>query len=177
MEQERVAYIKQHIRDVVDFPKPGIVFKDISPLLANPTAFNACLDWMAEQYEGKAFDTIVSIESRGFIFGSALAAMMRKAFVPVRKPGKLPSQTYRVEYELEYGTNAVEMHCDAVSSQSRVLIVDDVLATGGTLAAAIQLVEKAGGGVIGASCPIELAFLQGRQRLGTLPVTTLVTYD
>ena len=176
MEQDRIAQIKDHIRDVIDFPKPGIVFKDISPLLANPRAFNLTLDLLAERYDGERFDVIVGMESRGFIFGAALAAAMRKGFVPARKPGKLPAQTYRVEYELEYGSNAMEMHCDAIGNGQRVLLVDDLLATGGTAAATAQLVEKAGGQVIGAAFVIELGFLPGRERLGSMPVSSLIMY-
>lgn len=176
MDQERIALLKQHIRDVIDFPKPGIVFKDISPLLANPAAFNTSLDLLAEHCDAQSFDTIVGIESRGFIFGAALAAIMRKSFVPARKPGKLPAQTYRVEYELEYGTDAIEIHCDAVSEGARVIVVDDLLATGGTAAATVQLLEKAGANVVGAAFVIELSFLQGRERLAKLPVKSLISY-
>lgn len=176
MDHERIAQIKGHIRDVIDFPKPGIVFKDISPLLANSRAFNLALDLLAEQYDGQLFDTIVGIESRGFIFGAALAAAMRKGFVPARKPGKLPAQTYRVEYELEYGSDAIEIHCDAIAAGERVLLVDDLLATGGTAAATAQVVEKAGGELIGAAFVIELSFLSARERLAPLSVTSLVSY-
>lgn len=170
MSAERLKLIRELIRDVVDFPKPGIVFKDITPVLAEPRAFNACLDLLAEHYDGLDFDCVVGIESRGFIFGAALAAIMRKAFVPARKPGKLPSETYQVEYELEYGSDAVEMHRDALTDRERVVIVDDLLATGGTAWATGQLVRKLGGRVLGAAFVIELEALGGRQRM--LPVET-----
>jgi adenine phosphoribosyltransferase len=164
------------IRDVPDFPKPGILFKDITPLLADPRAFNLCLDMMAERYDGRPLDRIVAIESRGFIFGAALASRMRKPFAPARKPGKLPAAKMRVEYQLEYGTDAVELHTDAIVPGDKVLVVDDVLATGGTASATCELVQKLGGQVIGASFVIELAFLSGRQRLPGIEVSSLVQY-
>lgn len=164
------------IRDVPDFPKPGILFKDITPLLADPRAFNLCIDTMAERYAGRPLDLIVAIESRGFIFGAALASRMRKAFAPARKPGKLPSSTLRVEYQLEYGTDAIELHTDAIDQGDKVLVVDDVLATGGTASATCELVQKLGGQVIGASFVIELEFLSGRQRLPGIEVSSLVQY-
>ena len=170
MSKERIDLIKSRVRDVPDFPKPGILYKDITPILSDPRAFNMCLDLMAERYDGESLDAIVGIESRGFIFGAALAARMRKAFVPVRKPGKLPSATHKVSYDLEYGSDAVEIHRDAVRSGERVLIVDDLIATGGTAWAACELVRRLGGQVIGATFVIELDFLAGKQRL--LPVET-----
>src|SRR3954465_13879029 len=132
MSAERVEFIRSKIRDVPDFPKPGIVFKDITPVLADPRAFNLCLDLLAERYDGKTLDAIVGIESRGFIFGAALASRMRKAFIPARKPGKLPAATHKVSYDLEYGSDAIEMHQDAIKSGEKVLVVDDLIATGGT---------------------------------------------
>jgi adenine phosphoribosyltransferase len=170
MSQERIDLIKSRVRDVPDFPKPGIVYKDITPILSDPRAFNLCLDLMAERYDGESLDAIVGIESRGFIFGAALAARMRKAFVPVRKPGKLPSATHKVSYDLEYGSDAIEIHRDAVRPGERVLVVDDLIATGGTAWAACELVRRLGGQVIGATFVIELDFLAGKQRL--LPVET-----
>ncbi|MDD9941254.1 MAG: adenine phosphoribosyltransferase [Myxococcales bacterium] len=175
MDEERIEQIKSLIRDVPDFPKPGILFKDISPILADPSGFNVCLDLLAEHYDGKPLDTIVGIESRGFIFGAALAARMRKSFVPVRKPGKLPAETFAIEYELEYGTDSVEIHVDALKPGDRVLVLDDLLATGGTAAATGQLVRKAGAELIGAAFVIELAFLSGSNRLD-VPVFSLVKY-
>jgi len=170
MSQERIDLIKSRVRDVPDFPKPGIVYKDITPILSDPRAFNMCLDLMAERYDGESLDAIVGIESRGFIFGAALAARMRKAFVPARKPGKLPSATHKVSYDLEYGSDAIEIHRDAVRPGERVLVVDDLIATGGTAWAACELVRRLGAQVIGATFVIELDFLAGKQRL--LPVET-----
>jgi adenine phosphoribosyltransferase len=170
------AVLERCIRDVPDFPKPGILFKDITPVLSDPHAFNLCLDAMAEPYDGKQVDVIVGIEARGFIFGAALASRLRKAFVPARKPGKLPAARHRVEYQLEYGTDAVEIHTDAIKPGQQVLIVDDVLATGGTASATCQLVQKLGGQVIGASFVIELTFLPGRERMRPIAVSSLVQY-
>lgn len=176
MASQPIDLVKQLVRDVPNFPKPGIVFKDITPVLADPRAFNICLDLMAERYDGQNVEAIVGIESRGFIFGAALASRMRKAFVPARKPGKLPYDTHRVEYALEYGKDAIEIHRDAVKKGERVLIVDDLLATGGTAAAAIELVQKIGGNVIGAAFAIELAFLPGRERLRPIEAFSLIQY-
>jgi adenine phosphoribosyltransferase len=176
MTDDRIAYIRSKIRDVPDFPKPGILFKDITPVLADPRAFNLCLDLMAERYDGKAFDAIVGIESRGFIFGAALASRMRKAFVPARKPGKLPAATLRQEYALEYGTDAVEMHRDALEPGEKVLLVDDLIATGGTARAVCDLIAKLGGEVIGAAFVIELTFLPGAKHLAPTPLYSLLQY-
>jgi adenine phosphoribosyltransferase len=176
MSQERIDFIKSRVRDIPDFPKPGIVFKDITPILSDPRAFNLCLDLMAERYDGIHIDAIVGIESRGFIFGAALASRMRKAFVPARKPGKLPAQTYQVEYELEYGSDAIEIHRDAISDGERVLLVDDLIATGGTAWAAGQLIRKLGGEVMGATFVIELSFLKGVERLLPIETYSLLTY-
>jgi adenine phosphoribosyltransferase len=176
MTQERIDYLRSKIRDVPDFPKPGILFKDITPALFDPRAFNICLDLMAERYDGKPLDAIVGIEARGFIFGAALASRMRKAFVPARKPGKLPYTTHRVEYELEYGKDAIEVHRDAIDKGAKVLVVDDLIATGGTAWAACELVRRLGGEVIGATFAIELTFLPGKQRLSPVPVYSLLQY-
>lgn len=176
MKEARADLIRDTIRDIPDFPKPGIMFKDITPVLADPRAFNLCLDLLLEPYDGIPYDCIVGIESRGFIFGSALAARARKAFVPARKPGKLPGATYQVEYELEYGTDAIEIHRDAIAEGERVLVVDDLLATGGTAGATIQLIQKLGGTVIGAAFVIELTFLNGAARLQPIKTHSLVTY-
>ena len=156
--------LRAHIRDVPDFPKPGILFKDITPLLADPRAFNTVLDRIAEHYAGR-YDAVVGIESRGFIFGAALAAKAMAGFVPVRKPGKLPAEKDRVEYALEYGTDALEMHKRSLREGARVLIVDDVIATGGTAAATAELVKRQGAVVTGFAFAIELGFLNGRARL------------
>jgi adenine phosphoribosyltransferase len=174
---DAVREVLEHcIRDVPDFPKPGILFKDITPILSDPRTFNLCLDTMAERYDGKPLDVIVGVEARGFIFGAALASRMRKAFVPARKPGKLPAAKQRVEYQLEYGTDAIEMHIDAIQPGQQVLVVDDVLATGGTASATCELVRKLGGHVIGTSFVIELTFLNGRERLRPIAVSSLVQY-
>jgi adenine phosphoribosyltransferase len=162
---DRTAPLAALIRDVPDFPKPGILFKDITPLVADPSAFNTVLDLMAEHFAGRGTDTVVGVESRGFIFGAALAARTMASFVPVRKPGKLPGATDRVTYALEYGYDALEMHQRAIRSGARVLVVDDVIATGGTAAAAVELAERQGGRVIGAAFALELGSLGGRSRL------------
>jgi adenine phosphoribosyltransferase len=152
------------IRDVPDFPRPGIVFKDITPLLADADGFDAAIDAMAAPWRGIALDAVFAIESRGFILGAALARALGLGFVPVRKAGKLPSRTHAQAYDLEYGSDCLEVHCDAVPPGARVLLVDDVLATGGTLAAALALVRLQGAEPVGAAILIELAFLGGRAR-------------
>ena len=168
--------IEGRIRDVPDFPKKGIVFKDITPLLQDPQSFAATIDRMAESASAHAFDLVCGIESRGFLFGAALAKELGKGFIPIRKPGKLPWKTASESYELEYGADTIEIHIDAAPGGKRVLMVDDLLATGGTLGAAVQLVRNVGGMVCGAACIIELTFLGGRRRLD-VPFTSLVQYD
>lgn len=163
------------VRDVPDFPKPGIAFKDITPVLAYPVLFRDVV--RALGVLAGDVDAIVGIESRGFIFGAPLAFDRRCAFVPFRKPGKLPYQTLRVEYGLEYGRDAIEGHVDALRPGARVLLVDDVLATGGTAAAAVELVRRLGGTVVGTAFVLELASLGGRARLGDLPVHVLLTCE
>jgi adenine phosphoribosyltransferase len=167
---------KRLIRDIKDFPKEGIVFKDITPVLLHPGAFQEVLDRMLAFARQQGVDLVAGIESRGFIFGSPLALQLGAGFVPIRKLGKLPAETLRAEYALEYGTNTVEMHKDAVAPGQRVLIVDDLLATGGTAAAAAELIEAAGGEVSGILCVIELGFLNGREALPNYPVHTLIEY-
>lgn len=157
--------LKQMIREVPDFPKPGITFKDITPVLLDPALFGRAVEWMAAPYADARVTRVVSIESRGFILGAPIALRLGAGLVPIRKPGKLPRATQRVEYALEYGSDALEMHHDAVGKGDRVLVVDDVLATGGTAAAAAQLVGGTGGAMVGFSFLIELDFLKGRQRL------------
>jgi adenine phosphoribosyltransferase len=169
----RVAQIAEHIRDVPDFPKPGILFKDVTPLLGHGPSFRLVTDLLAEK-AGKP-ELIVGIESRGFIFGSALAERIGAGFVPVRKPGKLPWKRVRETYALEYGTDALEMHEDAVEGR-RCLIVDDLLATGGTASATGKLVERMGGTVEGFAFVIELGFLKGREKLRARAVQALVIY-
>lgn len=173
---ERLARLATAIRDVPDFPEPGILFKDITPLLADPIAFTTAIDLFAERWADSHPDAIVGIESRGFIFGAALAARMTASFVPARKPGKLPAERDRVEYELEYGSDALEMHTDALAPGDRVVVIDDLLATGGTAAAACELVRRRGASVLGLGFVIELTFLSGRERLGSLPAYALLRY-
>jgi adenine phosphoribosyltransferase len=168
--------LKRTIRDVHNFPKPGIVFKDVTPVLLEPKLFGAAVQAMAEPFRGARITRVVSIESRGFLFGAPIALELGAGLVPIRKPGKLPARAQRVEYALEYGTDALEMHYDAVQAGDRVLVVDDVLATGGTANAAAQLVGGTGASVVGFSFLIELGFLSGRQRLQGRRVEALLHY-
>ena len=163
------------IRDIPDFPKPGIVFKDITPLLADAAAFRAMIDALVEPYRGRV-DAVLGIESRGFIIGAAAALALGTGIAIVRKPGKLPFHTHRASYELEYGSDTLEIHHDAVGHGHRVLLIDDLLATGGTASAAIELVERCGGKVTACAFVIELAFLDGRKRLAPHEVHSLVRY-
>jgi adenine phosphoribosyltransferase len=167
--------LKRYIRDIPDFPKPGIVFKDITPLLADATAFRAAVDAMIEPYRGRV-DMVLGIESRGFIVGAAAAYALGTGIAVVRKPGKLPYRTHKASYDLEYGTDALEIHHDAIGNGHRVLLVDDLLATGGTAGAAIELVERCGGQVVACAFLIELSFLGGRARLGRHEVHALIAY-
>jgi adenine phosphoribosyltransferase len=169
------ARVASALRDVPDFPKPGILFKDITPVLADAPLFQDIIGHFADHYRAEGIDVIAGIESRGFIIGGALAAAMGAGFTPIRKPGKLPHQRVRVEYQLEYGTDALEVHIDAVGKGSRVLVVDDVLATGGTAAAAIQLMNQLGADVAGAAFLLELGFLSGRARLRDVQLSSLLT--
>jgi adenine phosphoribosyltransferase len=168
--------LADYIRDVPDFPKPGILFKDITTLLIDPHALRAAIEQMAAAWKKGSIDKIVAIESRGFIFGSALALEFGCGFVPARKPGKLPAATVREEYSLEYGSNVLELHRDAIARGDRVLVVDDLLATGGTAKAAAKLVETLGGTVAGFSFVIELDFLHGREQLPGYTVNSLIHY-
>jgi adenine phosphoribosyltransferase len=163
------------IRDIPDFPKPGIIFKDITPLLNNPEAFKAAIDQLASRYAGKRIDKIVGIEARGFIFAGALAYRLGTGMVPVRKKGKLPYKTLSETYELEYGTDTMEIHEDAIKPGDRVLVLDDLIATGGTLAATCRLVEKLGGSIVEVAILIELSFLNGRAKVKEYPYFTLLT--
>jgi len=171
-----VEELKRAIRDVRNFPKPGIIFRDVTPVLLDPTLFGQAVKQMADPYRSTRITRVVAIESRGFLFGAPIALDLGAGLVPIRKPGKLPAATQRVEYELEYGTDALEMHHDAVQPGDRVLIVDDVLATGGTANAAAQLVDATGGAVVGFSFLIELDFLKGRQRLQGRRIEALLHY-
>jgi adenine phosphoribosyltransferase len=168
--------LKALIRDVPDFPKKGIIFKDISPLLKNPKAFKEVIRLMADRYRTKSINAVVAIESRGFIFGGALAAELGVSFIPVRKPGKLPWKTFRETYELEYGSDSLEMHEDSISKGDRILILDDVLATGGTAAAVQRLVARAGGEVVEACFLIQLTFLKGDEKLKSTPLYSIIQY-
>ena len=169
--------LKELIRDVPDFPKEGIVFKDITTLTKDAEGFHAAVDRIVERYENAGVDVVVGIEARGFIFAGAVAYRLGVGFVPARKPGKLPAETVRAEYELEYGTDAVEMHRDGIAPGQRVLIVDDLLATGGTAAAAAELVESLGGEIVAIAFLIDLAFLNGRAKLPDCEVFCLVEYE
>jgi len=168
------ARVKDRIRDVPDFPEPGILFKDITPVLADAALLESIVIRFAEEFGNADIDTVAGIESRGFILGAPLALALGVGFVPIRKPGKLPWQTARVDYELEYGTDALEAHVDAVGADQRVLIVDDVLATGGTAAGAVQLVRQLGGAVCGVAVLVELGFLNGRDKLDGTRLFSLV---
>lgn len=172
-----VAALRAKIRDIKDFPTEGILFKDITTLLKDPPAFRRVLDLLAERYQQEHVDVVVGVESRGFIFGGALAHQLRAGFVPVRKLGKLPGKTIEVEYELEYGRDALAIHEDAIKPGQRVLAVDDLLATGGTMAATLRLIEQLGGHVVGVAFLIELAFLHGRDKLKNQPVHSLIVYE
>jgi adenine phosphoribosyltransferase len=162
---------------VPDFPKKGIVFRDITTLLKNKEAFHRFIDLTVERYKNERIDKVVGIESRGFIGGGALAYALGAGFVPIRKPGKLPVDKIRQEYQLEYGTDAIEIHRDAIAKGERVLLHDDLLATGGTILAACKLVEQLGGTIVGLSFLIELSFLQPRKRLSQYNIFSLITYD
>ncbi len=168
--------LKAHIRDIPDFPKPGIMFRDITPLLSNPEALQYSIDCFAGQVVNYHPDYIVGIESRGFMFGMPLAYKLGVGFAPVRKPGKLPSAVHSASYELEYGSDTLELHQDAFPEGSRVLVIDDLIATGGTAAATYDLVEQSGSTVVGFGFVIELLALDGRRKLPDVPITTLMQY-
>jgi adenine phosphoribosyltransferase len=172
-----IATLKSKIRDIKDFPTEGILFKDITTLLKDGPAFRYVVDLLASRYQQEDVEVVVGIESRGFIFGGAVAHQLNTGFVPVRKLGKLPGKTIEVEYELEYGRDALAMHEDAIRPGQRVLAVDDLLATGGTMAATLRLIEQLGGRVVGVAFLIELAFLHGRDKLKNHPLHSLIVYD
>ncbi|MBN1352922.1 adenine phosphoribosyltransferase [candidate division KSB1 bacterium] len=169
--------LKHFIRNVPDFPKKGIGFKDITTLLKAGSAFSKAVDDLVEHFKGKNVEVVVGVEARGFIFGAAIAYNLGIGFIPVRKPGKLPAETIKQAYELEYGTDAVEIHKDAIQPCQNVLIVDDLLATGGTVAATAQLIEKLRGNIVGIGFLIELDFLKGREKLSGYEVFSLVHFD
>jgi adenine phosphoribosyltransferase len=168
--------LEDKIRDIPDFPKKGILFRDITPLLQDPVAFRHVIDTLADMYRDKGIDVVVAAEARGFILGAPLAYNLGAGFVPVRKPAKLPAECISAEYALEYGVDSLHMHKDAVSSGQRVLIIDDLLATGGTVAAKVELVQKLGGEVAGIAFLVELTFLNGREKLKGYEVTSLIKY-
>jgi adenine phosphoribosyltransferase len=172
-----IADLRAKIRDIKDFPTEGILFKDITTLLKDGPAFRAVVDMLAANYAKERIDIVVGIESRGFIFAGAVAHQLGAGFVPVRKLGKLPGKTIEVEYELEYGRDALAVHEDAIKPGQRVLAVDDLLATGGTMAATLRLVEQLGGKVVGVAFMIELAFLKGREKLKDYPLHSLIVYE
>ncbi len=169
MHENDLSYLREHLRRIPDFPKPGILFRDITPLLLDPKALKLTLDGLEEHFRGKRLDKIVAMESRGFLFGVALADRLGLGFVPVRKPGKLPGRTESVTYQLEYGTDSLEIHADALSQGDKVWVIDDLLATGGTARATVELVRRLGARVMGASFVVELAELGGRKKLGDVP--------
>lgn len=168
--------LNAHIRDVPDFPKKGIMFKDITPLLGNAKAFEAAIEGLAARYRGKEVSAVAGIESRGFILGAALALKLGVGFIPLRKPGKLPYKTKRREYSLEYGKDAIEIHEDAVKPGQKVLLVDDVIATGGTAKAAVELLREMGADLVGVAFLIELSFLKGVEKLQGEPVFSLLRF-
>ena len=168
--------LQDYIRDIQDFPKPGIGFKDITPLLNSPKASQFCLEILVNSLENVKIDKVVGVESRGFFFGTLLAQKLNAGFVPVRKPKKLPYETISASYELEYGSDILEMHIDAIQKGDKVLIHDDVLATGGTAKAVCELVEQLGGEIVQMNFIMELTFLNGREKLGTRPIFSALTY-
>ncbi|TDQ51602.1 adenine phosphoribosyltransferase [Actinorugispora endophytica] len=175
MTTDLLALIARHVRDIADYPRPGVVFKDITPLLADPAGFAAVVKAIAGPLAGERIDLVAGLEARGFIFGAPVALELGAGFVPLRKAGKLPAATFAESYDLEYGTATVEVHADAISPGSRVLIVDDVLATGGTGRAAVDLVRRAGGTVVEFSVLMELGFLEGREKLSDVELRALTT--
>lgn len=168
--------LKNFIRSIPDFPKPGIMFRDITPMLKSADAMKEVIRRLAEPFRGSGVTTVLAAEARGFVFGVPLAMELGAGFVPVRKPGKLPFDTQRFSYDLEYGSDSLEMHTDAVNAEDRVLLVDDLLATGGTIEACLKLAQRQNAEVVGAAFVVELAFLNGRRRLAPLPVSSLLTY-
>jgi len=175
--QKTASHLKKHIRTIPHFPKQGVMFRDITTLLQHPKAFKKTCDELYKRYKGKKIDVVVGIESRGFVFGAVIAYLLGVGFVPVRKPGKLPHKTIKQEYELEYGKDAVEMHQDAIKRGQNVLIVDDLIATGGTVAATIKLVERLGGKVEECCFVVELPELKGRHKLKGYSVFNLIEFE
>jgi adenine phosphoribosyltransferase len=168
--------LASYIRDIPDFPKPGIIFKDITPLLADPSAFQEAIRLLCEHYRDRQVDAVAAAEARGFLFAAPMALLMKRPLIPLRKPGKLPYRTYSLKYELEYGVAELQVHIDGVVGGHRVLLVDDLLATGGTMEAGCQLIEKAGGKVAGCAFLVELTFLHGRAKLQQYEVFSLIRF-
>lgn len=176
MEIPDVASLYRYIRDVPDFPKPGILFKDITPLLACPSGLSMAVEYLTQPYRRSNIDLVVGAESRGFIFGTAVARNLSAGFVPIRKPGKLPGKTMKVEYELEYGKDSLEIISDAIHKNSRILMIDDLLATGGTMQACCDLVEEFDCSIVGVAFLIELEFLKGRDKLSKYPIHSVMRF-
>lgn len=174
-----LQYVREHVREVPDFPKPGILFLDVTTIVKDAKAFNLCIDYLYENFIDEKIDYVAGIESRGFIFGAALAARMNTGFIPIRKPNKLPAETIKETYSLEYGTDTIEMHADALKSGDRVLVIDDLLATGGTAAAACNLVKRVGAEVVASAFIIELDPLKGREKIENtgIKVLSMLNYD
>jgi adenine phosphoribosyltransferase len=168
--------LAKYIRDIPDFPKPGIVFKDITPLLAEPQAFHQAIELLYDHYRDRTVDAVAAAEARGFLFAAPLALLMKKPLIPLRKPGKLPYRTHALQYDLEYGSAELQVHIDGVSPAEQVLLVDDLLATGGTMQAGCKLIEKAGGKVASCAFLVELTFLNGREKLRPHEVFSLIKY-
>ena len=174
-----LQYVREHVREVPDFPKPGILFLDVTTIVKDAKAFNLCIDYLYENFIDEKIDYVAGIESRGFIFGAALAARMNTGFIPIRKPNKLPAETIKETYSLEYGTDTIEMHAYALKSGDRVLVIDDLLATGGTAAAACNLVKRVGAEVVASAFIIELDPLKGREKIENtgIKVLSMLNYD
>lgn len=176
-ERQRMSRLRELIRDVPDFPKPGVNFKDITPLLADPAGFALAIEYLVQPFRHLRIDVVAAPESRGFIFGATVAAELSAGFVPIRKPGRLPSETHGEDYVLEYGTDRVEIHRDSIEPGDRVLLVDDVLATGGTMVACTRLIKALGGDLAGVAVLVELGFLNGRIQLASVPLHYVLRYD
>lgn len=176
-ERIRITKLRELIRDIPDFPKPGIVFKDITPLLGDAAGLSLAVEYLTQPFRQSRIDSVVGAESRGFIFGTAVARNLSAGFVPIRKPGRLPADTISEEYKLEYGSDNMEIHRDAIHPGDRILIVDDLLATGGTMSACCRLVTALGGTIVGIAVLIELAFLNGRDQLRDYAFHSILTYD
>lgn len=179
MEKDKLQYVRENVREVPDFPKKGILFLDVTTIVKDAKAFDLCIEYLYENFKDEKIDYIAGIESRGFIFGAALANKMKVGFIPIRKPNKLPAETIKETYSLEYGTDTIEMHADALKQGDRVLVIDDLLATGGTAVAACNLVKRVGAEVVAAAFIIELDPLKGREKIENngVKVVSMLNYD